>query len=182
MATRTVSRRSSTSRSAKGKGKRSASGSRAGAKRGPARTPSPWERHREEASRQLRGHGPDAAAVALLVVGVLTALGLAGDAAGSVGRALGSVSGALFGVARYAVPVVCIGVAVLFFWWRPGGDVPLAAVEAADDDDGDAPMAEPEPAAPMRVAAGLVLLAIADTSVRSSARRSCPSQATSVPP
>ena len=56
----------------------------------------------------------------LLVVGVLTALGLAGDAAGGVGRGLGSVAGALFGVARYVVPIVCIGLAVLCFWWRPG--------------------------------------------------------------
>ena len=56
----------------------------------------------------------------LLVVGVLMALGLAGDAAGGVGRGLGSVAGALFGLARYVVPAVCIGLAVLCFWWRPG--------------------------------------------------------------
>ena len=72
--------------------------------------------------------------IVLLVVGVLTALGLAGDAAGGVGRGLGSVAGALFGVARFVVPVVCIGLAVLCFWWRPR-EVSLVSAEASESGD-----------------------------------------------
>jgi S-DNA-T family DNA segregation ATPase FtsK/SpoIIIE len=165
MATRTVARRSpsksrSTSASKKkasGRGRSASPGTRKPAS--PAR-PSAWERSRDAAGRQLRGHGQDAAAVLLLVVGVLTALGLAGDAAGGVGRGLGSAAGALFGLARYVVPAVCIGLAVLCFWWRPG-DVSLAAAEA-DEVDGvrDAVVTAAEPA-PLRVAAGLILLGIA---------------------
>jgi len=94
------------------------------------------------------------------VVGVLTALGLAGDAAGGVGRGLGSVAGALFGLARYVVPMVCIGLAVLCFWWRPR-EVSLAVAEAHDDaESDDGPVVDREPA-PLRVAIGLILLGIA---------------------
>ena len=74
-----------------------------------------WERHRETAGRQLGGHGPDAAAVALLVVAALTTLGLASDSAGAVGSGLADAFGAIFGLARFAVPVVCVVVAVLCF-------------------------------------------------------------------
>jgi S-DNA-T family DNA segregation ATPase FtsK/SpoIIIE len=100
------------------------------------------------------------------IVGVLTALGLAGDAAGGVGRALAAVFGALFGLGRYVVPAVAGALALACFWWRPGGDVPLAAVEIADLDGGDATggdplVARPAPGAPWRVALGLALLAVA---------------------
>src|SRR5215467_9615853 len=70
----------------------------------PPPTPSRWDRHRETAGRQLGGHGPDAAAVALLVIAALTTLGLASDAAGAVGSGLADAFGAIFGLARYAVP------------------------------------------------------------------------------
>ena len=77
-----------------------------------------WERHRETAGRQLGGHGPDAAAVALLVVAALTTLGLASDAAGAVGSGLADAFGAIFGLARFAVPVLCVVIAVLCFRGR----------------------------------------------------------------
>ena len=163
MATRTASRsgasRNSRS-SAKGKGKPG----RSGTKKAPAKAaPNPrrsadWDRRRGEARSQLRGHGPDAAAIVLLIVGVLTALGLYGDAAGGVGSVLASASAAIFGLARYVVPFVAVGLAVLCFFWRPGGEVPLAAVEAAEDAE------VPEgysPRAPWRVGLGLALLGIA---------------------
>ncbi|MFA5884707.1 MAG: DNA translocase FtsK [Acidimicrobiia bacterium] len=167
MATRTASRSgaSRNSRSStKGKGK----SGRARATKAPAKSSSKatraprrsaeWDRRRDDARRQLRGHGPDAAAIVLLIVGVLTALGLVGDAAGGIGRGLASVSGALFGLARYAVPFVTIGLAVLCFFWRPGGEVPLAAVEAAEDDEVPEGYA---PRAPWRVGLGLGLLCVA---------------------
>jgi S-DNA-T family DNA segregation ATPase FtsK/SpoIIIE len=162
MATRTAARRSPSRSGAKKKrssrGRPSSTRSRRAA---PGPGPSAWARSREAAGRQLEGHGQDITAIVLLVVGVLTALGLVGDAAGGVGRGLGSVAGALFGLARYVVPVVCIGLAVLCFWWRPGA-VSLAAAEEADE-AGDEPVAGAragEPA-PLRVAIGVILLAIA---------------------
>ena len=120
-------------------------------------SPSPWARHRADAAHQLRGHGADAAAIVLLVVGVLTTLGLFGNAAGGIGHGLATVAGDLFGVVRYAVPAVCAGLAVLLFFWRPGDpEVPAAASEA------DAPEVAPYvPAAPWRVGLGLGLGAIA---------------------
>src|SRR5580765_2897737 len=137
MATRTAARRSpsrsGSKKKASGRGRSSSTRSR---KRTAPSRRSTWERSRDAAGRQLRGHRQDIAAVVLLVVGVLTALGLAGDAAGGVGRGLGSAAGALFGLARYVVPVVCIGLAVLCFWWRPR-EVSLAAAEV--DETGDDP-------------------------------------------
>ena len=179
MATRTASR-SNASRSSKGKttkgkasgrassrgsAKSSGSGRSTKAAPAPSRRSADWDRHRQEARRQLRGHGPDAAAIVLLIVGVLTALGLFGDAAGGVGHVLASASAAVFGLARYVVPFACVGLAVLCFFWRPGGAVPLAAVEAAeaDGDVDDAPARTER--APWRVGLGLGLLAIAGLGV-----------------
>src|SRR6266540_1785903 len=98
-------------------------GKRAPAKRAPGKRrragtrtappePSVWERGRESAGRQLGGHGADAAAVALLVLGVVS------DAAGAVGSGLADGLGALFGTARYAIPPVCIGFALLLFFFH----------------------------------------------------------------
>jgi S-DNA-T family DNA segregation ATPase FtsK/SpoIIIE len=125
--------------------------------------PAPATRRRDDARRQLRGHGPDAAAILLLILGALTALGLFGDAAGGVGRGLAALSAAAFGLARYAVPFVAVGLAVLCFVWRPGGAVPLAAVEAAEaDGEADQPPARAAVVrAPWRVGLGLGLLGIA---------------------
>jgi S-DNA-T family DNA segregation ATPase FtsK/SpoIIIE len=123
------------------------------------RAPAP--RRRDAARHQLRGHGPDAAAIVLGIVGVLTALGLVGDAAGGVGRVLASVSAAVFGLARYAVPVVTLGIAGLCLFWRPGGEVPLTAAEAAEaaaDPTRTRPVRLPTLRAPWRVGCGLAAL------------------------
>ncbi|MBM3692905.1 MAG: hypothetical protein FJW77_06375 [Actinobacteria bacterium] len=123
--------------------------------------PAPAPRRRDAARHQLRGHGPDAAAIVLAIVGVLTALGLVGDAAGGVGRALASVSAAAVGLARYAVPFVTLGVAGLCLFWRPGGEVALAASEAAEaaaDPAAARTVRVPTLRAPWRVGTGLVLL------------------------
>src|SRR6266540_1584907 len=90
-------------------------------RRAPAR-PTAWERSREAAGRQLRGHGADALAVALVVVGVLTVLGLASDLAGSVGSFLADGSATLLGRGRIVFPLACFGFAVLLFaGYRPRG-------------------------------------------------------------
>ncbi len=142
-------------------------GKRAPAKRAPGKRrragtrtappePSVWERGRESAGRQLGGHGADAAAVALLVLGVLTLLGLVSDAAGAVGSGLADGLGALFGTARYAIPPVCIGFALLFFFHARPAARRAAEAEAAGDEDAVA--YEP---APLRVGIGCALLGLA---------------------
>jgi S-DNA-T family DNA segregation ATPase FtsK/SpoIIIE len=170
MATRAPSRSSASRKprsSAKGTGKPGRSGTKKAAtssgrsSKAAAPRSADRDRRRDDARRQLRGHGPDAAAIVLLIVGVLTALGLVGDAAGGIGHGLASVSGALFGLARYAVPFVTIGLAVLCFFWRPGRHVPLAAVEAAEADEADEVPEGYAPRAPWRVGLGAGLLCVA---------------------
>src|SRR5262245_44992761 len=166
MATRAAARRSPSSTKSRAGNKKKASGrgrSSSTRSRKPSRPPrrSAWERSREAAGRQLQGHGQDIAAIVLLLVGVLMALGLAGDAAGGVGRGLGSVAGTLFGLARFVVPAACVGLAVLCFWLRPR-DVSLATAEADEEADaGDDPVVEASEPAPLRVAFGLILIGIA---------------------
>lgn len=90
--------------------------------RAPARRPSrrrtgpgPAARAREAVGRELGGHRRDAAAIASLAVGVLLALGLAGDLAGPLGRAVDRAVTALVGRAAFLAPVafVALGVALL---------------------------------------------------------------------
>src|SRR5262249_8710612 len=107
---------------------------RPGARRAPARQPARrstrrrsdvWSGARDAASRQLAGHRADAAAVALIVLGLLCTLGLVSDLAGSVGDGLASATGALLGRARVALPAVCFVLAVVLLSPRravPGGD------------------------------------------------------------
>src|SRR6516164_3682863 len=117
MPSRTSTRRKSSrgrTRKAPARRRRAAPAPR-GRRPAPSTRASAWERRREEAGRQLAGHGADAAALALLVVAGLTTLGLVSDAAGPVGSARADGFGAVFGVAKYAVPVVCVTVALLCF-------------------------------------------------------------------
>ncbi|MGI8795805.1 MAG: DNA translocase FtsK [Acidimicrobiia bacterium] len=136
----------------KGKGSRSRPPAK---KRAPAR-PSAWDRSREAAGRQLGGHGADAFAVALLVLGALTLLGLTSELVGPVGRGLASSTGMLLGQGRALVPIACAGAAVLLFW---GPRVELVDEEPADA-DGDVEFAEIAPA-PLRIGVGAVALVVA---------------------
>src|SRR5438477_13215189 len=106
MATRTASRK-------RAPAKRTRSSSSRGSSRKSAPPPEPTLRVRARA--ELGGHGADAAAVGLLVLAVLTTLGLVSDLAGPVGSGLADGFGTLIGKARYAVPVVAIGFAILLF-------------------------------------------------------------------
>jgi S-DNA-T family DNA segregation ATPase FtsK/SpoIIIE len=125
-------------------------------RRAPAR-PTAWERSREAAGRQLRGHGADALAVALVVVGVLTVLGLASDLAGSVGSFLADGSATMLGRGRIVFPLACFGFAVLLFaGYRPQGPgADDLEDEPADEDD------ETRAPAPLRIGLGIVLVMLA---------------------
>jgi S-DNA-T family DNA segregation ATPase FtsK/SpoIIIE len=132
--------------------------------RAPARAagPSRWERSRDAAGRQLGGHGPDALAVALLVLAALTVLGLASDLAGPVGDALASAAGMLLGRADVLVPVALVGAAVLLFW---GPRATAAHEEIVADDDEDAEERSPAPPAPLRIGVGALALLVAGVGV-----------------
>ncbi len=134
---------------------RSSNGRRSGrsarSPRAPQIEPSP---RFERARAQLRGHRADALAIALLVFATLLVLGLAGDLAGAVGGGLADGSGALLGQARYAVPVACVGLAVMLFLVRPASrDDDDTITDDADD------RAKPEPAL-ARVGTGVALLGV----------------------
>jgi S-DNA-T family DNA segregation ATPase FtsK/SpoIIIE len=135
---------------------------RRSSRRAPAR-PTVWVRTREAAGHQLQGHGADALAVGLVIVGVLTVLGLASDLAGPVGRFLADGSSTLLGRGRLAFPAACFGFAVLLFAGR--GPFRRAAAELDDDyedneDYDDAEEESPVPA-PLRIGLGLALMLLA---------------------
>ena len=117
--------------------------------------PTRWERSREAAGRQLGGHGADALAVALLVVGSLTLLGLTSDLAGPVGDALASAAGTLVGQAKALVPVACVGTAVLLFWG------PRATALDDRDDEAEEEDREHSQPAPLRIGVGALALLVA---------------------
>ena len=122
-ATKTRGRGRSRSKAKKPTRKRSQSRSSASS-RPASQEPGALAKGRAAASRQLAGHRSDAAAVGLVVVGVLCALGLWTDLAGPVGKALADGTGAVLGRARVAIPVACIAFAVVLLWPRrsPGAD------------------------------------------------------------
>ena len=149
MATKTAARRTPQRQS------RSRATGRGNSSRGRSRgvpEPTRRERARAAASRELSGHASDAAAVALVVLSALTTLGLTSSLAGPVGSGLADVFGALVGQARYAIPAVGLGFAVLLFVNRPSARLAMAA-EAEEDES----HAEP---ALLRVGLGVVLLVI----------------------
>src|SRR2546421_6535669 len=124
-------------------------------RRAPAR-PTAWERTREAAGVQLQGHGADAFAVGLVILGVLTVLGLASDLAGPVGRFLADASATLLGRGRLALPAACFGFAALLFvdrspFRRAAQDIDE---EYADEEERPAP-------APLRIGLGLLLVLLA---------------------
>jgi DNA segregation ATPase FtsK/SpoIIIE, S-DNA-T family len=124
-------------------------------RRAPAR-PTAWERTREAAGIQLEGHGADALAVGLVILGVLTLLGLASDLAGPVGRFLADASATLLGRGRLAVPAACFGFAALLFVGRS----PLRRAAQDVDEEYDDEDERPAPA-PLRIGLGLVLVLLA---------------------
>src|SRR3954451_23414072 len=83
-------------------------------------------RVREAAKTQLRGHGTDALALGVLVLGLLSALALATDLTGPAGTALGDGLTALLGKEAFLVPVSLVAAAVLLWWRRPDDEMPAA--------------------------------------------------------
>ncbi len=146
MATRTTTRKRSAP------SKRRPANKKAPAGRAPAE-PRLRTRASEAARRELGGHGPDAAAVGLLVLAALLALGLLGDLAGPIGAGLADGVRTLIGRAAAALPVVLVVFAILLFSVRPTA---RRAIEA--EDEGEEPPPEP---APLRVAVGFALIFVA---------------------
>ncbi len=147
MATRTAAKKRAPAR--KASAKKAAPRSRRAA---PPPPPTLRVRAGAAARRELGGHGADALAVGLLVLAILTTLGLASDLAGPVGKGLADGFATLVGKARFAVPVVGVGFAILLF--RVG---PASRRIAEEEPDEDAP---PEPQ-PVRVGTGIALLGLA---------------------
>jgi S-DNA-T family DNA segregation ATPase FtsK/SpoIIIE len=147
MATRTAPRK-------RAPAKRNASPRKTSTRR-PAPPPEPTLRirAREAARRELGGHAADAAAVGLVVLAALTTLGLVSDLADPIGEALADGFGTLFGQARYAVPVVALGFAILLFRARPVARRAAEAEEAGEE--------VPSQPAPVRVGVGIALLGLA---------------------
>ncbi|MGZ6888069.1 MAG: DNA translocase FtsK 4TM domain-containing protein [Acidimicrobiia bacterium] len=126
-----------TTRSRRAPSKSSAS-SKSGVRRPPAKGKRPGKpparkaaapggsRVREAARTQLRGHGTDALALSVLVLGLLSGLALATDLTGPVGRALADGLTALLGNGAFLVPVSLVVVAVLLLWRRPEDEAPAA--------------------------------------------------------
>ncbi|HEX3669916.1 MAG TPA: DNA translocase FtsK 4TM domain-containing protein, partial [Acidimicrobiia bacterium] len=102
----------------------------------------------------MRGHGADALAVGLVVIGVLTVLGLASDLAGSVGSFLADGSATMLGRGRIVFPAACFGFAVLLFaGYRPRG------LDADEDDEPEDD--ETRAPAPLRIGLGIALVMLA---------------------
>jgi S-DNA-T family DNA segregation ATPase FtsK/SpoIIIE len=81
-------------------------------------------------SEQLGGHAADAVAIALVSVGVLTALALLTDLAGPFGEACQSVITLLAGRGAFLVPTLCVAVAVDLLWHRGSDSGPDSSVGA----------------------------------------------------
>ena len=69
-------------------------------------------------TEQLGGHAADAVAIALVSIGVLTALALLTDLAGPFGAACQSVITLLAGRGAFLVPTLCVAVAAALLWHR----------------------------------------------------------------
>ena len=123
----------------------------------PRTEPGALARTRDAAGRQLSGHRHDAIAVALVVLGLVFALGLWTGLAGPVGDLLADGSSAVLGRARVAIPVGCIAFAVLLLW-------PKTVVRPTDAGDAGAPEG-PDERATLRIAIGAGLLLIADVGI-----------------
>jgi S-DNA-T family DNA segregation ATPase FtsK/SpoIIIE len=135
-----------------------------GRSRAAAAEPTALSRTRDAAGRQLAGHRTDALAVALVVFGVLVALGLWTDLAGPVGEGVADGLGAGFGRARVALPVACIAFAALLLWPKRTG----WSTTDADPDAGDVTRQElraSDERATIRIAIGALLLMVADIGI-----------------
>jgi S-DNA-T family DNA segregation ATPase FtsK/SpoIIIE len=124
-------------------------------------------RGRQAAGRQLAGHRADALAVALVVVGVLLALGLWTDLAGPVGGAVADGTGAVLGRARVALPVAFLAFAVVLLWPRRSGyvDPDTGEITGTITDEISDESADPAERPTVRIAVGAVLLLLADVAI-----------------
>jgi S-DNA-T family DNA segregation ATPase FtsK/SpoIIIE len=115
----TKSRRGSKSRPSRAKPPAKRASGRPAAAKKPSRV-------REAARAQLGGHGTDALALGVLVLGLLSALALATDLTGPAGGALDDGLTALLGNGAFLVPLALVAMSVLLWWRRPEDEAPAA--------------------------------------------------------
>ncbi|MGI8684417.1 MAG: DNA translocase FtsK 4TM domain-containing protein, partial [Acidimicrobiales bacterium] len=80
------------------------------ARRPATKRPSVGMRLRDALARSLGRQADDVWGVALLVAGILAALGIYADLAGPAGSALGEATGVVLGASRFLVPLALAGV------------------------------------------------------------------------
>jgi len=98
------------------------------AARKPAKGPSVGVRLRDALARSLGRQADDVWGVALLVAGLLAALGIYADLAGPAGSALGEATGMVLGAARFLVPPALAGIGLSLVRGRPRAEPGRAVV------------------------------------------------------
>ena len=108
--------------------RRPAGKGRSEARRPAARGPSAATRLRDALARSLGRQADDVWGVALLVAGLLAALGIYADLAGPAGSVLGDATGRVLGVARFLVPLALAGVGFSLVRGRPRAEPSRAVI------------------------------------------------------
>ncbi len=121
-------------------------------------TRSPQSRARLAWTEQLGGHAADAVAIALVSVGVLTALALLTDLAGPFGSACQSVITLLAGRGAFLVPTLCVAVAADLLWHRGAESTSGTKKKASTSKSASSKSAEEGSVHLLRIGVGLSLL------------------------
>ncbi|MSZ30485.1 MAG: DUF87 domain-containing protein, partial [Actinobacteria bacterium] len=119
---------------------------------------SPHSRVRLAWTEQLGGHAADAVAIALVSVGVLTALALLTDLAGPFGSACQSVITLLAGRGAFLVPTLCVAVAADLLWHRGAESTSGTKKKASTSKSASSKSAEEGSVHLLRIGVGLALL------------------------
>ncbi|MEN9595237.1 MAG: hypothetical protein RLY23_1720, partial [Actinomycetota bacterium] len=121
-------------------------------------TRSPHSRVRVAWTEQLGGHAADAVAIALVSVGVLTALALLTDLAGPFGAACQSVITLLAGRGAFLVPTLCVAVAADLLWHRGPDSKETTKKKTSTSKSASSKSAEEGSVHLLRIGVGLSLL------------------------
>ena len=138
--------------------KSSRRGTRARSTRSTTYARSPHSRVRLAWTEQLGGHAADAVAIALVSVGVLTALALLTDLAGPFGSACQSVITLLAGRGAFLVPTLCVAVAADLLWHRGPDSTSGTKKKASTSKSASSKSAEEGSVHLLRIGVGLALL------------------------
>jgi len=121
-------------------------------------TRSPHSRVRVAWTEQLGGHAADAVAIALVSVGVLTALALLTDLAGPFGAACQSAITLLAGRGAFLVPTLCVAVAADLLWHRGPDSKETTKKKTSTSKSASSKSAEEGSVHLLRIGVGLSLL------------------------